>query len=78
MTTPDGREEAGLLAIAELSWNSCRRTHKMSRHLRARVAAAGIVCLIHTVHAEQYDATAVPRDSDLRDVWRADANSSER
>lgn len=56
--------------------NSCRRTHEVVRHLRAGVAAAGVVRLIHAVHVDQCDATTVPRGSDITDVWWADANAS--
>lgn len=44
-----------------LSSNSCwrGRTHKVVRHLRAGVTAAGIVGLIHAVHDKQWDATTV-------------------
>ena len=47
--------------LAILSSNSCwrGRTHKVVRHLRAGVTAAGIVGLIHAVHDKQWDATTV-------------------
>lgn len=57
------------------TWDSCRRTHKVVWHLRAQVAAAGIVCLIHAVHVGQRDATTVPRWSIIRKEWWADTNA---
>jgi hypothetical protein len=39
------------------------RTHQMIRHLRTRVGC--LIRLIHAVHADWGNATAVPRRSDL-------------
>lgn len=55
--------------------DSCRRTHQVIRHLRAGIAAGGIVCLIHAVHDDRCDATTVPRDLGGREEGRADANA---
>lgn len=55
--------------------DSCRRTHQVVRHLRAGIAAGGIVCLIHAVHDDRCDATTVPRDLGGREEGRADANA---
>lgn len=47
----------------------------MIRHLRAWIAAAGIVCLIHAVHVDRDYATTAPRDLNTKDMWWADANA---
>jgi hypothetical protein len=49
------------LAILSSNSHSCwrGRTHKVVRHLRAGVTAAGIVGLVHAVHDKQGDATTV-------------------
>jgi hypothetical protein len=49
------------LAILSSNSHSCwrGRTHKVVRHLRAGVTAAGIVGLIHAVHDKQWYATTV-------------------
>ena len=75
MRIPDGRGQAVLLATIELSWGSCWRTYKVVRYLRAWVAAASIVRLIHAVHIHQCNATTVPRDLSFSDVWWVDANA---
>lgn len=58
-----------LLAMFRLHLNSCRRTHQMIWHLRAGIAAAGIVGLVHAVHVEQCDATTAMRDSEDSGMW---------
>lgn len=75
MKTLDERARAVLLAIVELSLDSCSRTHQVIRHLGAGVGAASIVRLVHAVHLGQCDATIIPHDSKFPDMWSADANA---
>jgi hypothetical protein len=46
-------------------------THKMIRHLRTRIG--DVVRLIHTIHDDVCNATAMPRRLRLVEVWFAGA-----